>query len=367
MYSPRVVAANLAKLEEAFRVTLAPHTPDECAEMEARLRDAVDDDGQPQRALTKAEQSFVRDELLLCKADFAYWATRWMKITSKQGMVQPLFPLLDSQQFVLDKIAELEEAAYDGARHDGILVIVLKAARQVGVSTLFEGIGTHRTTTQDNQAALIASDTPDNSGYLFGMQETIVAGLPWWLRPTITDHVKNTEIAYDGGSHVWVGSGKSMKGQEGTRGQLGRGRTILFTHLSELSTWENPDQLNASLFPAIPENPRSFAGLETTAQGRGVWIHKFWKSSRAGRTRFRCIYIPWYVEKTYSRPAPADWVPATTTLEHAKRIEATSAHWVGSTYVPTREEVFIAMEIFERWLMQGVLNQAGANLPPRNG
>lgn len=604
-----MVSANIAKLESAFQVNLIPHSTAECEEMAARLAGAVDADGIPQRLVTQEEQTFIRDELLLCKASFEYWATRWMKITSKQGMVQPLFPLLDSQQFVLGKIAQLELAAHEGARHDGILVIVLKASRQVGVcldpetrvltgdlrwvsldsvrvgdvlvgfdelppggkgrgrkmrrtrveakaehirpvfeittdngsvlvatgehrflsckkgatttiwkavnklrvgdplrfalppwsagtpddywfggfvdgegslrrrdtrkriggpivvggceltttqtpgavldrarqhhatlgvywresidsrlpgitsklgskpvhklhvsclqdvmtvvgktrpvrfvngswwegcemphvyrggswscvvsikpagerrvidlqttdktfiaegfashnSTLFEGIGTHRTTTQDNQSALIASDTPDNSGYLFGMQETIVENLPWWLRPTITDHVKNTEIAYDGGSHVWVGSGKSMKGQEGTRGQLGRGRTILFTHLSELATWENPDQLNASLFPAIPENPRSFAGLETTAQGRGVWIHKFWKASRAGRTRFHCIYIPWYVEKSYSRPAPPAWAPATSTLEHAKRIEATSAHWVGSVYVPTRDQLY---------------------------
>ncbi len=37
------------------------------------------------------------------------------------------------------------------------------------------------------------------------------------------------------------------------------------------------------------------------------------------------------------------------------------------TYVPTQEEVLLAMRVFERWVVQGGLNQAGANLPPNAG
>lgn len=34
------------------------------------------------------------------------------------------------------------------------------------------------------------------------------------------------------------------------------------------------------------------------------------------------------------------------------------------TYVPSRDELLLAIEMFERWIMQGGLKQAGANLPP---
>ena len=34
------------------------------------------------------------------------------------------------------------------------------------------------------------------------------------------------------------------------------------------------------------------------------------------------------------------------------------------TYVPTRMEALLAMEAFERWIVQGGLDQLGANLPP---
>ena len=37
------------------------------------------------------------------------------------------------------------------------------------------------------------------------------------------------------------------------------------------------------------------------------------------------------------------------------------------TYVPTRMEVLWAMEVFERWIVQGGLDQLGANLPPNSG
>jgi hypothetical protein len=37
------------------------------------------------------------------------------------------------------------------------------------------------------------------------------------------------------------------------------------------------------------------------------------------------------------------------------------------TYVPTRMEVLWAMEVFERWLVQGGLDQLGANMSPVNG
>jgi hypothetical protein len=38
------------------------------------------------------------------------------------------------------------------------------------------------------------------------------------------------------------------------------------------------------------------------------------------------------------------------------------------TYLPSREEVLLALLRFERWVVQGGLNQAGANLPiPASG
>jgi hypothetical protein len=37
------------------------------------------------------------------------------------------------------------------------------------------------------------------------------------------------------------------------------------------------------------------------------------------------------------------------------------------TYLPDRREVLMALERFERWIIQGGLDQAGANLPLPTG
>lgn len=279
----------------------------------------------------------MQNELLMCKASFPHWAERYMTINTKRAETQRLYPLLDSQRFVLSRLADFE---IEPTRHDGIMVNVLKAKRQVGITTLFQGMIAHRVTTQDNVNALLASDTPANSGGLFTMQQTIIGGLPWFLRPRVTDDVKNTEIVFDGGSRVMVHSGKSMTGTEANRGQIGRSRTIHAAHLSELSTWEWPDQIDDSLLEAIPEYPRVFVGLETTAQGRNTWMHRHWLATSEGKTRFRNIFIPWYAEASFQRPVPPGWEPLTETLEHAARIEATSSKWMGRVYVPSREQLF---------------------------
>lgn len=336
MYHPRTIAAAAKKLEAAYEVTLKESSVSQCEEMEARLRTAVDEKGATLRALSPEEQAFVRNELLLSKVDFRYAISRYFKIRNKDGLVQRLTPLLGSQEFVLSKLAEFEVSD----RFDGILVNVLKATRQVGMSVLADSLVLHRGVTQDNVTALVASDTPERTAHLADITEKMVDELPWWLRPRITDRQKNKEIKFDGGSEILFDSGKSMKGQEGKRGQMGRGMTILSTHLSELSTFEDPDQLQGSLFPAIPRNRRSLAFFETTAQGRGTWFHKHWKDSRAGKTRFKSIYIPWYVQKEHALPAPPGWSPAPPTLEHAKRVEATSAAMIGKQFKPSRDQLY---------------------------
>lgn len=337
MYHPSTISASIAKLERAFSTTLVEHTPAECEEMEFRLRNAVDYKGNPTRPLAADEQQFIQNELLFCKASFHYAVSRYFRIRNKDGLVQKLTPLLGSQEFVISRLGEFEQ---DESRTDGLLVNVLKATRQVGMSVLAQALHVHRGVTQDNVTCLVASDTPDRSYILFGIAEMMVDELPWWLRPKVTDRVKNQELKFEGGSQILVHSGKSMKGAEGKRGQIGRGLTLLGTHLSEVSTFEDPDQLQGSLFPAIPRNRRSLAFFETTAQGRGTWFHKHWKDSRAGKTRFKSIYIPWYVQKEHTLRPVAGWEPAQVTLDHARRIEATSEAMTGKKHTPTRPQLF---------------------------
>lgn len=334
MYHPSVIAARMAKSEEAFGITLKQHSVPACRDWCDRLAD-----GQS-RDLSVEEQQFIRNELLMVSCSYEYWAQRYATINIEGHGLGNMYPLLDSQRFILDRVAALEKRTWDGDSVDGILVNVLKAARQVGVSTQAETMGAHRASTRNNLFGLVASDVPESSAFIFDMFERAVENLPWWLRPPIKEHVKNTELLLEGGSHFWVGAGKSTRGTTGQRGQLARGKALGFVHLSELSTWEAAEQIDDSLMPTVHINPNNLMMLESTAKGRGNWWHLHWKATRSGSSRFTNIFIPWFAEGKYAIPPPTDWSPSQTTLEHARRCEEVAPRWLGRPFSPSRPQLY---------------------------
>lgn len=351
MLHPKVIAAHAAKLESRLHLTLREHTAAEVTEWCARLQSAfVEGRGsglkrarKQVRPWTAEEVAFVRNELVLSKVSYPYWASRYCRINRDGQSLGPLYPLLESQSFLLSRMAEVELQAFTGERQDGVLVYVLKSARQVGVSTFAESLICHRSVLQNHLQGLIAShvEGEEGSGYLFGIYERMVQHLPLWMRPTVLSHQKDQDIEFEGGTHVWVGSGRSMTGTVGQRGQLGRGKTLPLQHLSELSTWEYPAQIDSALLPATPRTWRTFAVYESTAKGRNNWWHNKWKLARRGVGRFVPIFIPWYVESgKYSLRPPADWSPKPSTLAHARKCEETSHSWCGRTVRLTRGQLY---------------------------
>lgn len=340
MYAPEVIASRMEAFEAHYHTTLVEHPTPEVLAWKDRLSDAVDRKGNPLRELTAEEIAFVNNELLLSKISFPYWAERYCTVNLQGKDVGPMYPLWESQNLILEKIAGLEKRTYFEDYPDGILANILKA-RQLGASTLAEAMGAHRVTTQSNVFGLVAADVPEQSGFTFDMLERVVEHLPWYLKPWVTEHVKNTEIVFDTGSHVWVGSGKSTRGTEGKRGQLGRGKTLSYVHLTELSTWEDAAQIDDALMPALHIQPAILALFESTAKGRHNWWHEHWIASVGGIDRFTAIFIPWYAEKSrYWLPAPVSWYPEPQTLAHARRCEETGPRWVGHPVRLTRNQLF---------------------------
>jgi len=345
LFHPEVCAEKLRKLEDAFEpgFTVQSHSIDEVDVMVHRLEEAVDGKGNKRRELDDEEACFVVNERLLVQSSFEYWATRYAMINLAGARLGRMFPFLDTQSFILKGLADAELQVRDGGLHDGILCNLLKGARQVGGSTFAEAVAAYRTTTEEHLFGLIAADDPNTSAFMFDIFERIVENLPWWLAPKVVEHVKNGEMKLDTECHIWVGSGKSTRGTEGKRGQLGRGKTLGFVHLSELSTWEAVQigQIRGSLLPTLHRLPTTFAFFESTAKGRHNWWHSHWKASLEDKTRFKVnIFIPWYVEPRYSIPPPVNWSPSTSSLAHAKHCEETSPSYLGKEYSLTKDQLY---------------------------
>ena len=351
MYHPDVIAARRAHLETALKEAL-PQGLEEipvatCHTWARQLTTLWDPDKrEPIRAFSREEEAFVANERLMIKIAYPYWAQRYCMIQSEGQRLQPMYPLWESQRLILGELARLEHERWQTGHPDGLLFNLLKG-RQLGASTLCQSILAHRTTTHGYVKALIASDVPENSGSqgIFGMYELSVANLPWWLKPAETYHTKDKHIVYKTGSSVIVESGKSMKGglqeEGGTKGNLGRSKTYSMAHLTELSTWERPEQIDDGLMPAIPISPRTFMARESTAKGRHNWWHREWEVAARGLGRAINIFIPWYAEKSkYWLPTPASWIPLDETLSFARRVQEHGPRYMRRAVVLSKEQLY---------------------------
>lgn len=251
----------------------------------------------------------------------------------------------ESQKCALDRIGQIELSRVKERHPDGILLNILKA-RQLGMSTFAESLVAHRLITRTHTRALAGADVENQASYLFEMVARIYDNLPWFLQPVKTTHIKGKALAFSNSSMLHTAWGKSTRGelQEVTgrqKGHIGRGKTFSVVHISELSTWDNPGQLDDSLLPAIPMSPLSLVLFESTAKGAGNWWHNQWLAAEDGVGRFLNLFIPWGVEPgKYSIPAPLDWEPNPTTLLQAKKAESVWPKYIGRSITLTRDQLY---------------------------
>jgi hypothetical protein len=353
MYHPDTIAKREERIlaNSAWRTLFPDGIPTySVEESDAHTRAVVaarQPDGSFSRSLTTEESQFLAATPIRCAIDYPYFVTRFGFVDDQGHGLRRLDPLSESQAFVLGKIGEIERKRW-GVHPDGILVNILKA-RQLFVSTLIETMLAHRVLFYPHTRALAGADVEEQAGYLFRMVVRLYDALPWFLRPEPRfPFVKNREMGFGNASFVKTAWGKSTRGalqsvtgQEGSKGAIGRGQTYGVVHLSELPTWDNPDQIDSALLPAIPTHPDTFAAFEATAEYAGDWWHLHWLASGEGAGRFTNIFVPVYAEPSkYSLPAPLDWTPLVTTRAWATKCERTSTQWYPSPVRLTRDQLY---------------------------
>jgi len=326
---------------------LPSYSIDDSAAFTTDLRAAVDEKGQARRLLTLEEQVFITATLLRIGIDARYFLERFVAIDSEGYGLRSLFPLWESQAFMLQALGDLEWRREQDGHPDGLLFNVLKA-RQLGISTFAESLVAHRVLARRQVRALVGADVEDQAGYLFRMVDRLYQSLPWFLKLQRVNFVKNREMIFNNQSYLKTAWGKSTRGalqsvtgQEGSKGAIGRGQTFGVIHISELATWDNPEQLDSSLLPAIPIAPSTLVIFESTAEIAGDWWHKHWLATAEGAGRFVNLFIPWYAEPSkYSLPAPIDWTPASQTLQHAKKCELDAPTTLGHATSLSRDQLY---------------------------
>lgn len=157
-----------------------------------------------------------------------------------------------------------------------VRIIILKA-RQMGFSTLTEGIGFTLAINNMNYRFGIITHKDEATNNLFNMSQTFYYNLQKELMPT---EEKNNarELIFDTKDKKGLGSRiKCMTA--GSKG-VGRSDTYHFLHISEYAFWEgNKKKTLQGLLQAVPNSQNTFVIIESTANGyedfKELWDSSF--------------------------------------------------------------------------------------------
>lgn len=181
--------------------------------------------------------------------------------------------------------------------------IYLLKARQIGFSTLIEGIGSSLCNLFSDIRATVVAHDMYTSSEIFRMCKLFYKSLPEHFRPARKiSNRKELELANprDDGE-----LGLESKFSVNTAGNLhlGAGTTLRFIHLSEFARYEEvnneAETALGSLFQTIPELGGTSIFIETTAYGEGIG-KRFWDANNG----FEKIFISFLAEDSYSSDEP---------------------------------------------------------------
>jgi len=385
MYSPKILNQTLDSLLAAKAIDFTPeiYSPEYSAHVTAHLDTLWDKEQHVQiRELDRSEQAFVDNELLLSRLHYPYFS-RYTVIYNFSREVIP-FRHNISQEFLLGIMSEMEEEG------DPIMLQILKL-RQLGLSSIIQRVMAHKGLFYKNADILCASYNEDETFKLLNDHTGLVyKNLPWWMLKTwgIGNLAKGKDLGFydSGGTYCeFLGENTSKSKLTLQHGRmtsdLGRGTNPSSVHLTELPKYTDPRQsIESGLMQAIHEDPFLFVALESTAEGKDWW-YDFWKVNSelwpTRKTRFRPIFIPWYLgtdvwptEYWYSPKrlkALESYKPSEHALAHARKakdyVAATPIlrrHLGADWELPLSQLMFweysrdnaIAMKSVKKWLQE---------------
>lgn len=332
MFAPEVVDERLERFKKEYGWKPVPHSIEEVDQWTERLSTAFETNQKgiiyQKRDLTKQERQFIANERAMCVASCLYFLTRYYYIKAKNRILR--FTFRQGQWILWQMMCELDRMGVSK------MLQILKA-RQVGISTLCEGIGRWASMFIPGVAAQIGSSDGQKTQIMLSMVLLASEMLPPWLPPTET----RSKTKSDRGIMEYDKIGSMIMIQHGSmRGGMGQGATPTFVHLSELSQFSDPvKQLDEGLFKALHEGPELIVLLESTgdASHKSAWWWKEqWITNRdnywSGGAKFLPVFLPWhttpelYPGADWLRkfPTPSDFLARRhdDTVAHVRRAEA---------------------------------------------
>ena len=215
----------------------------------------------------------------------------YLKIRDKSGNIIDL-KLNEPQMKLYNVIKEQKQAGKP------VRVVILKA-RQLGFSTVTEGILFKETATKFNVNTGIITHQDEATTNLFNMSKRMYDFLPPEMKPSIkASNAK--ELIFDNE----LGTGLKSKFKCMTAGGKGVGRSDTYTnlHISEYAFWPGDKKATlVGLLQSVPNLPNTIVIIESTANGYEDF-KEIWDKAVRGENDFYPLFVGWNELEDYRMP-----------------------------------------------------------------
>lgn len=223
----------------------------------------------------------------------------FLKIKTKEAKIIP-FTVNEPQEKLYQTVERMRQEGRP------VRIVILKA-RQMGFSTMTEGIIFHGCATRFNRSALIITHKDEATSNLFNMSKLFYEQLPEQIRPMIkASNAK--ELIFENPTknqrEKKKNPGLKSKIKCTTAGGKGVGRsdTLTYVHASEVAFWPGDiKEILTGLLQAVPDTPDSMVIFESTANGFNEF-KKIWDDAVTGESDFVPLFFPWFEMKSYRKP-----------------------------------------------------------------
>ena len=228
----------------------------------------------------------VHGEIARCRNDFQYFASRYLKIVTKDSRLENL-NINSAQRAIVGSFSE--------NRH-----LMLLKARQLGSTTGIAAYFFWDALFNTHMSVAVVAHTDEAVKRIFEIYRRFYDNLPPFLKLETVKSREN-EIKFVTGSGIKVGSAST---------QSFRGGTFQRIHASEYAFWGNMEVAIASLFGTATDD--SLIVLESTANGLNE-AYDMWTKDNG----FRKIFLGWQMDSQYILDKPHFLDPTEEELEYS--------------------------------------------------
>lgn len=185
--------------------------------------------------------------------------------------------------------------------------LIIPKARQVGVSTLIEGLIFTMCRLIPRSEARIISFENESARKIYDMSTLFYDELPEYLRVPLLSRTqdklmfgnrdRNTRGQFPGlMSGVSIGTAKNV--------HVGRGSMYRALHLTEVAMWTKGPEVMKSILQCVPDEPDTITVIESSPMGAGGFFHaefeRFRRKMKRGEIpEFIPVFLPWWLHEEY--------------------------------------------------------------------